>query len=176
MQLEIVARHFNLGDEQREGLEGLCSKLEKFSPRPVQSMKITISHEAARFQADAVLYLKNNEFRAKEEGMEPEYAVNELVESLRKQLVKFKGKTSGRQKGEEGGLGKALVDGEVLSGGQDSPPEGFVLRDMGVDLAKETFARSGRPFLIFRNQGNAKLGVIYKLDNGELAHMEARDD
>ena len=139
-------------------------------------MKITIDHEAARFQADAVLYLKNHEFRAKEEGMEPEYAVNELVESLRKQLVKFKGKTSGRQKGEEGGLGRALVEGEVLPGGRDLPPEGFVLKDMEVDLAKEAFARSSRPFLVFRNLANAKLGVIYKLENGELAHMEATKD
>ena len=52
MQLEIKARHFTMGDEQRELIEAAVEKLVKFCPRPVQSMKMTITHEAGRFQAD----------------------------------------------------------------------------------------------------------------------------
>ncbi len=176
MQLEINARHFTMGDDQKELIEAAVEKLVKFSPRPVQSLKMTINHEAGRFSADSVLYLKNTEFRAKGEGMEPEYAVNEMMENLRKQLAKFKGKISGKQKGEEGGLGRAMFAGSTLSDSEDSVPEGFVLLDMDPSSAMEKFQTGDLPFLVFRNVDNDKLGVIYRRDNGELGHMESEND
>ena len=176
MQLEINARHFTMGDDQRELIEAAVEKLVKFSPRPVQSMKMTITHEAGRFFADSVLHLKNNEFRAKAEGMEPEYAVNEMNENLRKQLAKFKGKISGKQKGEGGGLGKAMLDGPDLPATEARPTEGFVLLDMDVAGAREKFEAGELPFLVFRNVDNERLGVIYRRSNGELGHMEYSND
>ena len=52
MQLEINARHFTMGDDQKELIEAAVEKLIKFSPRPVQALKMTINHEAGRFFAD----------------------------------------------------------------------------------------------------------------------------
>jgi len=177
MQLEINARHFTMGDDQRELIEAAVEKLVKFSPRPVQSIKMTIIHEAGRFSADSVLYLKSTEFRAKGDGMEPEIAVNEMMENLRKQLAKFKGKISGKQKGEEGGLGRALFAGSDLSESEDmGGPEGFVLLDMDVASAREKFEAEDLPFLVFRNVSNDRLGVIYRRANGELGHMESEND
>ena len=176
MQLEINARHFTMGDDQRELIEAAVEKLVKFSPRPAQSMKMTITHEAGRFQADSVLALKSNDFRAKGEGMEPEFAVNEMVENLRKQLAKFKGKISGKQKGEEGGLGRAMIGGSGLPDDGDSQPEGFFLQDLDVAGAQDKFQVGDLPFLLFRNIDNDKLGVIYRRNNGELGHMEPEND
>ncbi len=64
MEMEIKTRHFTLKDDQREIVEAALEKLEKFIPRPIQSFKINIDHEAGRFTADGVLHLKNHEFRA----------------------------------------------------------------------------------------------------------------
>ena len=178
MQFDITTRHFALGDDQRETIEAALEKLERFSPRPVQSLRLTLTHEAGRFAADAVLRLKNHDFRSEAAAMEPEYAVDELVESLRKQLTKFKGKISGRQKGEEGGLGRALIeDGGVFAAPADAEPavEGFVLRDLDLAGAKEAFAGADLPFLVFRNVDNARLGVIYRRADGQLGHMEAEE-
>ncbi len=99
-----------MSEEQRELIEAAVEKLERFSPRPVREFKMTITHEAGRFFSDSVLHLKSHDFRAKGEAMEPEFAVNEMVENLRAQLTKFKGKISGKQKGEEGGLGRAMLE------------------------------------------------------------------
>jgi len=176
MQVEIKARHFTLKDEQREAVEAAVEKLERFIPRPVQAFKLTIDHEAGHFAADGVLHLKHQEFRAKGEGDEPDFAVAELVENLRKQLLKFKGKISGKQKGEEGGLGRAMVlDG---GGAGDGEPrrEGFVLRDMDPDSARARFAEEDVPFLVFRNTDNARVAVVYRRDNGEVGLLEARAD
>lgn len=176
MQMEISARHFTMSDEQRETIEEALGKLEKYSPRPVQSVRLTLIHDSGRFTADSVLYLKTTEFRAKEEGIEPEYAVNEVVEALRKQLTKFKGKISGKQKGEEGGLGKAMLDGSGLLDGAPMSTEGFVLRDMDVQSAREEFEGQGNPFLIFRNVETSKVAVIYRRAEGGLGHMESSND
>jgi ribosomal subunit interface protein len=176
MQLEINARHFTMGDDQRELIEAAVEKLVRFSPRPVQSLKMTITHEAGRFSADSVLHLNSNEFRAKAEGMEPEFAVNEMAENLRTQLVKFKGKISGKQKGADGGLGKAMLGGGELPEIDEDQPEGFVLTAMDVDGAKDKFLGGDLPFLVFRNVANDCVGVIYRRSNGDLGHMESAGD
>jgi ribosomal subunit interface protein len=176
MQLEINARHFTMGEDQHDLIEAAVEKLARFSPRPVRSMKMTITHEAGRFQADSVLSLKNSDFRAKGDGMEPEFAVNEMLENLRKQLAKYKGKISGKQKGEEGGLGRAMVSGPALAESGDTGPEGLVLQDLDLAGAREKFLAGHLPFLLFRNIDTDKLGVIYRRDNGELGHMESEND
>ena len=171
MEMEIKARHFTLKDDQRETVEAALEKLEKFIPRPVQSFKVNIDHEAGHFVADSVLHLKNHEFRATGQGQEPEYAVDEMVESLKKQLTKFKGRMTDRQKGEDGGLGRAMLDGDLDAVNIDEV-EGLVLPDLDVDAAKERFAGGVLPFLVFRNTANARLGVIYRRADGALGHME----
>ena len=176
MKMEISSRHFTMSDEQRATIEEALGKLEKYSPRPVQTIRLNIIHEAGRFTADSVLHLKNNEFRAKETGFEPEQAVNEMVESLRKQLSKFKGKISGKQKGEEGGLGKALLDDGEPLGSAASGAEGFVLRDMDVQTARDAFTGQENAFLIFRNVETSRVAVIYRRSGGELGHMESSND
>jgi ribosomal subunit interface protein len=176
MQLEIVSRHFTLGEEQKAAIEANLEKLEKFSPRPVEELKVTITRESGHFDADGVLYLKATEFRAKGEGMEPEYAMNEFIESLRKQLSKFKGKVSGKQKGKDGGLSEIMMGEEAALLASDVPVEGFIMKDMDVKTAMDNFQDEGGPFLVFRNVDNAKVGVIYRRSNGDLGHMESHND
>jgi len=174
MEKEIITRHFNLGEDQQTMVEEAIDKLEKFSPRPVQSLKLTINHEAGQFFADGVMHLKNTEFRAKGDGREPQVAVNEFCDSVRAQLAKFKTRISGKQKHGEGGLGKAMLDGEIFLE-DEVETEGFKLETMDVERARDTFAAGELPFLVFRNVDNNKVAVIYRKDSGELTHMESQD-
>ncbi len=176
MEKEIITRHFSLGEEQTVMVEEAIDKLEKFSPRPVQSLKLTINHEAGKFYSDGVLHLKSSEFRAKGEGREPEISVVEFTESLRKQLAKYKGKISGKQKGGDGGLGKVMHDGGAYLGEDEEEAEGFALQSLDLDGAKEAFKGTDLPFLVFRNVDNNRVGVVYEMDNGELGFMESNND
>lgn len=172
MEMEIKARHFTLKDDQREFVEAALEKLEKFIPRPVQSFKINIEHEAGHFVAEGVLHLKHHEFRATGEAQEPEFAVDAMFESLKKQLTKFKGRLTDRQKGEEGGLGRVMLDDRSAPGGGEAI-EGLVLLDLSLDEAKARFTGGTLPFLVFRNLENLRLGVIYLRADGALGHMES---
>ena len=174
MEMEITTRHFQWGDDQREAIEAAFEKIERFCPRPIESLKLAINHESGQFASDVVLHLKHHDFRADAVAMEPEIAAAELAESLRKQLDRFKGKTSARQKGEEGGLGRAMPDDGDMFGGDEPTIQGFVLKDLSVEDARSAFVAGDLPFLIFRNTDNSQLGVIYRRGDGELGHMEAK--
>lgn len=176
MQMEIKTRHFTLGDDQRARIEAALEKLEKFVPRPVQSFQVNLDREAGRFVADAVLHLKNHEFRATGEGQEPEYAADEMFESLRKQLTKFKERMVDRHKGEDGGLGRVMGAGEVMIGDAEGEVEGLLLPDLDVAEAKSRFSSGSLPFLVFRNAATMRLGVIYRRADGALGHMEAGNE
>ncbi|MFT5232293.1 MAG: ribosomal subunit interface protein [Candidatus Krumholzibacteriia bacterium] len=174
MNIEISARHFTLGDKQRDEITGSMEKLEKFSPRPVQSMKLTVTHDAGQFTADAVLHINSHDFRAKGVGAEPELAANEASDNLRKQLAKHKGKTSGKQNSDGGGLGRAVTMDLNLTTADLTDDHAFELKNMDVESAKDSFISGDHPFLIFRNTADSRVGVIYRDDAGSVVHMGER--
>jgi putative sigma-54 modulation protein len=179
MQIEINSRHFQLGDEQREKIEERLQKLERFSPRPPISARLTLTQEAGRFAADLAFFLKNSDFRAKAEGMEPELAADEAIESIRTQLQKHKGKITGRAKAETGGLGRAMLaedEGLLDTEGATLQTEGFVLKDLSVEDALEIFRNSQHPFFVFRNRETAKVSVVYRRDDGDFGLLEPVDE
>jgi len=175
MHVEINTRHFTLGDDQRTTIENLLEKLARFCPRPVISIQMNIGHDAGRFTADAVLHLKVHEFRASATGAEPEDVAGEVVENLRRQLTKFKGKTSARQTGEEGGLGAALPGVEVPEPDEEPDTGALVLKDMDLATARSALVASGQPFLVFRNVDSQQVAVIYHQDDGTTGHLESAD-
>jgi len=179
MQVEIKSRHFNLGEKQKEKIINDLEKLERFSPRPPVSARMTIVNEKSRFTADLSFFLKNSDFRTKVEGSDPELAADEAIENIRTQLQRFKGKMVSRQKGEEGGLGRAMViEGEEFlePPGTELPTEGFHLKDMSVNNAMDVFRSSARPFLVFRNTDTTKICVVYKRDDGQIGLLESREE
>ena len=172
MTIEIKTRHFQLGDESREKIEAAFDKVERFSPRPVSEIKLQIVHENNEFHCDGVLYLKGQEFRAENTGYEPELAAQGVADQLHRQLDKFKGKISGRQRGEAGGLGMALQDDEASV---HFATEHFELRNLDAVKARAAFTDSEAPFLVYRDSDSGRISVVYRRADGDLGLMEARD-
>lgn len=180
MQIEIQSRRFNLGEEQKEKIEEMLAKLERFSPRPPKSVRLNLTHEGNRFTADMVFALRSTDFRTKVDAPEPELATDAAVENIRTQLQKYKGKISGRQQGEQGGLGRAAladVPGDAIdAAGAAVQSEGFSLRDLTVEGAMEQFKGSAHPFYVFRNSETDRVSVVYTKEDGEYGLMEATEE
>jgi ribosomal subunit interface protein len=178
MDLDIKTRHFSLGEEAREKIEAQFEKLERFSPRPVLETKLNLAFDNGTFACDAELFLRNHVFRASHGGApEPELAAVGAAENLQRQLEKFKGKVSAKQRGETGGLGRAMVL-------EESPDlarlieteEGFELRDMDRVAAQDAFVSSSAPFLVYRDTDTSRIAVVYRREDGEIGLMQARND
>lgn len=173
MNMDIKTRHFQLGDEAREKIEAAFAKLERFSPRPVVEVKLLINHENNEFHCDGVLHLRSQEFRADNTAAEPELAAQGVAEVLHRQLEKFKGKISGKQRGEAGGLGAVL--------GEDEPTvhfatESFEIKNLDAPRARQEFTDSEAPFLVYRDADNGRISVVYRNREGDLAVLEASND
>jgi putative sigma-54 modulation protein len=177
MQIEIHSRHFALRDELREKIRADLEKLKRFSPRPPVSVRLTIVNDKGRFTADLGFFMKNNDFRAKAEATEPDLAADEAVENIKTQLRRFKGKLSARQKGEEGGLGRAMLAENQGSEAAGTPqPQKYHLEDMSVERAIEVYSESDHPFFVFRNVDTSRLNVLYQRKNGEYGLLEPDHD
>ncbi|MFH1842800.1 MAG: HPF/RaiA family ribosome-associated protein [bacterium] len=178
MQVEVLSRHFSLGDAQKEYITGELEKLERFSPRAPVSAKMTLTRQKDQFTADLAFFLKSGDFRATETGNGPKRATDAVIENLKTQLRRYKGKITGRPKGQEGGLGRALVDREEQ---MDTDlgvvrPETFALVDMSVDDAMEAFGSAEHPFLVFRNSATEEVNVVYRREDGDLGLLEPSKD
>ena len=172
MNLEINTRHFQLDDEAREKIEASVDKLQRFSPRPITEVRLQIVRENSEFQCDGVLMLKGQEFRAENTAFEPEVAALAVADVLQRQLEKYKGKISGKQRGEAGGLGVAL--------GGDEPTvhfatERFEIKNLNAARARDAFTDSEAPFLVYRDVDNGRISVVYRRKDGNLGIMESRE-
>lgn len=170
MKVEIKTRHFHLDEEARQRIESQCEKLERFSPRPISEVRLQIVFEQNQFVCDGLLLLRSQEFRAANSGAEPDLAAQGVVENLQRQLDKFKGKVSSRQRGEAGGLGRAMAAAEPTV---HFATEHFELLEMDALSARDAFTASDAPFLVFRDANTGRLGVVYRRHDGELGLMEA---
>jgi putative sigma-54 modulation protein len=178
MQLEIKCRHFSLEDEQRERIEEKLGKLERFSPRPPVSARLTLTLDGGQFSADLGFLLKNSDFRARGAGTEPELAAEEVIENIRTQLQRYKGKVSRRGKAEPGGLGRAMLEERAPVPAAVAAPveaEGFTLRSQSLEAAETALRETARPFHVFRNAQTGRLCVLYRRDDGELGLLEPRE-
>jgi len=178
MQVEVLSRHFSLGEDQKQYITGELEKLERFSPREPVSAKMTLTRQKGQFTADVAFFLKSGDFRASESGDQPERATDAVVENLKTQLRRYKGKITGRPKGKEGGLGRALVDQEEQ---MDTDlgvvhSETFALVDMTVDDAMEAFESAEHPFLVFRNSATEQVNVVYRREDGDFGLLEPSKD
>lgn len=179
MQVEVHSRHFSLSDDQRDMIIEKLENLERFSPRTPVSAKMTLTREGGRFTADLAFYLKSNDFRAKVEGVEPELVADEAIENIKTQLRRFKGRITGRPKGEQPGLGQALGDeheGQMDVEIATLKAEGFRLQDLTVEDAVRAFAGAERPFLVFRNSATDQVNVVYQREGGEYGLLEPTDE
>ncbi|HOX26689.1 MAG TPA: HPF/RaiA family ribosome-associated protein [Candidatus Krumholzibacteria bacterium] len=170
MNLEIKTRHFQLGDETRAKIEAQFEKILRFSPRPVNEIRLQIVLEKNDFICDGLLLMRNQEFRAANTGAEPDLATQGVAENLQRQLEKYKGKVSAKQRAEEGGLGRAMRGGEPLV---HFATENFSLLELDALAAREAFTDSDAPFLVFRNVDSGRISVVYRRRDGELGLMEA---
>jgi ribosome-associated translation inhibitor RaiA len=176
MNLDIKTRHFQLDDEARDKIVAHFEKLDRFSPRPLQDSKLTLTFEKNIFECDAVVHISHHEFRAKHEGAEPELAAIGAAEILQKQLEKFKGKLSARQRAEPGGLGRVLPGDDATGLIGEGGAAGFDLHDLTPMVAQDMLAGTDEPFLVFRNKETSRIAVVYRHEDGHLRLMEARHE
>lgn len=176
MQLEINSRHFTLGDEMRDKIVEKMENLKRYSPTDPLAARMTLTFEGGRFTGDLSLNLKQYSCHAKVTHIEPDGAAYQAIESVERQVRRHKDRLKDhRGRAEEGGLGAALGDAnDALLDNQGSAytEEGFELRDLTVEQAREAYGLSDLPFFVFRNSETGEVAVLYRREDGDLGLMK----
>jgi len=177
MQLEIHSRHFTLDDEMKEKIVEKLENLKRYSPTDPMGARLALTFEGGRFTGDLALSLKQHSCHAKVQHAEPDGAAALAIESVERQLRRFKDKIKDhRGRAEPGGLGAAMSGGELLDNPGSAYRDGsFELRDLTVDQAREAFREADSPFYVFRNLETGAVNVIYRKDDGEFGVMVPED-
>jgi putative sigma-54 modulation protein len=173
MQFEINSRHFTLGDDMRDKIVEKLENLKRYSPTDPLAVRLTLTLEGGRFTGDLSLNLKQYSCHTKVQHVEPDGAAFLAIESVERQVRRHKDRVKDhRGRGEEGGLGEILAGPGLLdNSGSALSEEGFQLRDLTVDQAREAFAASSSPFFVFRNTENGEVAVLYRRDDGGYGLM-----
>ncbi len=179
MQLEINSRRFNLGDDMKEKIVEKMEALKRYSPTEPIGLRMALTFESGRFTGDLAMNLKQQSFHAKVSHVEPDGAAFLAVEQVERQLRRYKDRVKDhRGRAAEGGLGAAMgemPDAVLDNAGSAFVDEGFELRDLDLDEAKEAYRDSSNPFFVFRNRKTGEVNVMYRREDGEFGVMKPED-
>lgn len=90
MQIEISARHCNLGPEQQSYLREKAEKLLKYFGR-LMAIEVSVDHLKHSWQVEILVSAEHkHDFVAREEGPTPEAAMDLCEHKIEQQLRKYK--------------------------------------------------------------------------------------
>jgi len=99
MEVRIQSIHFDAAEKLQDFIQKKVSKLERFSDNIIDAdvaLKVVKPEVSNNKEASIKLGMKSGEFFANKVADTFEEAIDQCVEALEKQIVKFKEKTSAK--------------------------------------------------------------------------------
>ncbi len=173
MNIEYVARHYDLNDRVREYAEGKLNKVTKFLDEPIEirvSLEST-NHHQHRMIAELHVAHRHGVLQAAEETEEMLDSINMAVDKLEKQARRARKKFIGkRRRADRMAHGESLWPVEVLEGaslGSGAAPKiikssQLHIKPMSVEEAALELRDSKNDFIVFRAAATDRVSVLYR--------------
>lgn len=177
MRIRITARHFDLNKQFETYIEKHIKKLDRFFNNVIEA-HIILSLEKHRHITEMIIYLYNNTLRAKEEANDFYSSVDKAVDTLRRQLKKYKEKLKDyHRRGAPVSIAKFAVlysedSDEGDSKHQVIKTERFAVKPMSIDEAVMQIKLLNNDFLVFSNDRTNKVNVLYRRKDGNYGLIE----
>jgi len=173
MNITVTFRHTEPIDSIRDYVVEKISKLEKYLDFPAEA-RVVISVEKFRRQVDVTLNLNGTIVKAVEETEDMYSAIDQVVDTLEKQIKKYLEKIrSRRTESWEQQIRSAEVEERIASSEQFIiEPEEMEAKPMDPEEAAMQLIYSNQDFLVFRNSNTNQINVIYKKKNGNLGLIQ----
>lgn len=175
MDIRFTGQSLKITTGMKAHLEEHLERLEKYAPRLVEA-HVFLKKEKYWYRTEVTLLAKN--FRAFGEGASKENifaAIDEAYERVEKQLKKFRAKAKDHHK--KAGKGLDLLESEnVLSSKRPKivSTSDFAAKPMSAEEASLQLELSPESFLVFLNESNNVVNVIYKRKDGDHGLIEPR--
>lgn len=188
MHITVSGKHIDIGDALRSHVEDrLDAAVSKYFDRAVGAT-VVFSRDARNFfKCDASVDLSTGLHAQAQAQADDIYAAFEQsVERIEKQVRRYKRRLKNHHQNHKDAAGRILAQSYVLAGGSDedeaaeSPADQPVIiaemtTDIGTHSVGDAVMRmelAHAPFLIFRNEANGRLNVVFQREDGNIGWID----
>jgi len=186
MRYQISGKQIDIGDAlQTHVQEELGAAVAKYAERPTDALVI-FSKSASEFVCEATVHLSTGlTAQAKAHAHEIYSAFDKCCDKMEKQLRRYKRRLKDHQRDRVQPVELSGASSYILasdSGDEDSEPESLQpiivaemetrIPSLSVGEAVMQMELAGSPVLVFRNEGNKGLNVVYRRDDGNIGWID----
>lgn len=190
MELKIHTRNVDVTPRLQEHVEKKVSKLDRYLPN-IQEVRVDLAIERRKQGMDqciAQLTLRNTRgviLRAEEKKQPDIYAALDVaLDKMYRQIERYKGKRKRRAAGRFYETEQTLQGVEAVPGTESEEEEeektaivrrkSVTLVPMSEEEAIDQMELLGHNFFVFLNAETAKVGVLYRREDGNYGVLEPR--
>jgi len=184
MDLQIYGKNIEITDTIKKYTMEKTGKLARFLP-VIDESKIEITKEGTRspqnrFSVQITIGTRGNLLRSEEKAPSINLAIDAAVNSLTRQISRFKGKFS--KKGKTGVSATKNISSRVIAGtGKKKPShvvrtKRFAVKSMSIENAAEQMEMLSHDFFLFLNEDSGVINLIYRRKDGNYGVIEPEVD
>jgi putative sigma-54 modulation protein len=190
MRLQVKGKNVEVSDSVREYAEKRLGKLEKQLADPTQvELELAMERNPAiadNHVAEATIWTKGPTLRAREAAPGWEASIDQLVDKLERQVVRYREKRQKRNaRGNQNrGHGEPAAGGELdlPATGEVGVPEPrlvktkrFAIKPMSAEEAILQLELVGHDFFVFENSESGETNVVYRRRDGDYGLIEPEE-
>ncbi|MEM9321012.1 MAG: ribosome-associated translation inhibitor RaiA [Pseudomonadota bacterium] len=189
MRTKVSGRHIEIGAALQTHVEdSLGAAMEKYSGRPTDA-HVIFSKSGAEFVCEANVHLSTGlNCAAKASAHDIYAAFDQCCDKMEKQLRRYKRRLKDHSRAREQPVeiseGASYILAASDSGSAEEEPETLqpiivaemetTIPSLSVGEAVMQMELAGAPLLVFRNEGQDRVNVVYRRDDGNVGWIDPR--
>ncbi len=187
MRYQISGKQIDIGDALREHVRtGLDEVVRKYAERPTDA-HVVFSRDSTEFVCEATVHLSTGlTSQASAHAFDIYEAFEKCCAKIEKQMRRYKRRLKDHYKDRESPVESLLASSYILAGSKEEneEPEPDSLQpiivaemetkinSLSVGEAVMQMELNGAPVLVFKNERNDGLNVVYRRDDGNIGWID----
>jgi len=187
MQITITGKHIDVGDALRTHVEyNMVAAVGKYFDRPVDA-HVVFSRNGHEFKCDSSVHLSTG-LTAQAQAVSSEIyaAFDQATDRIEKQLRRYKRRLKDHHQARKNPIESLEAQSYVLQGHDEEQDEANVngmqpviiaemttgIKSLTVGEAVMQMELAHRPFLMFRNDANGRINVVFQREDGNIGWID----
>jgi ribosomal subunit interface protein len=187
MQIKISGKHIDVGDALRSHVEyNMVAAVGKYFDRPVDA-QVTFSRNGHEFKCDAAVHLATGlTAQAQATSGEIYAAFDQATDRIEKQLRRYKRRLKDHHHARQNPVEMMEAQSYVLRGHDEEAEteeangmQPVIVAEMTTGIKSLTVGEAvmqmelaHAPFLLFRNDANGRINIVYQRDDGNVGWID----
>jgi ribosome hibernation promoting factor len=190
MRYQVSGIHIDVGDALTEHVETeLGSVVQKYAGRPIDA-NVVFSRDATEFVCETTLHLSTGlTTKASAHAFDIYECFDQCCEKIDKQMRRYKRRLKDHHRDRENPVESLMASAYILAGSKDETEEQepetlqpiivaettTKIKSLSVGEAVMQMELDNTPVLVFKNERNDGLNVVYRREDGNIGWIEPSD-